>query len=157
MCSLSKLRFETEVEVFLMEYFFFVEPFLESIPQSHVLLVIYLQSFPLSWIDVENNEGVVDTSDPFFLATFLSSILSASFGVSKLLKLGPCPLVPQDKFGLVFLMVFLSILTGLVGKGIMVAFVIGDFIEDPHQRSSCLAFLFCSIYLLPILFVSTKS
>ena len=138
-----------------MEYFLFIEPFLESIPQSHVLLVIYLQSFPLSWIDVENNEGVVDTSDPFFLATFLSSILSASFGISKLLKLGPCPLVPQDKVGLVFLMVFLSILTGLAGKGMMVAFIIGDLIEDSHQRFSCLALLFCSSYLIPTLFVST--
>ena len=137
--------------------FFFTEPFLESVPQLHVLLVILIQSLPHIDGNQPNNRRVVDTSDPFFLATFLSSILSASFGVSKLLKLGPCPLVPQDKFGLVFLMVFLSILTGLVGKGIMVAFVIGDFIEDPHQRSSCLAFLFCSSYLLPTLFVSTKS
>ena len=134
---------------------FFIEPFLESIPQSHVLLVILMQSLQESWNPEQKNKGVVDTSDPFFLATFLSSILSASFGISKLLKLGPCPLVPQDKFGLVFLMVFLSILTGLAGKGMMVAFIIGDFIEDSHQTFSCLALLFCSSYLIPTLFVST--
>ena len=151
------MYFEIEAEVFLMEYFFFTELFMESIPQSHVLLVILIQSLPVIDVNIPNNKGVgvVDTSDPFFLATFLSSILSASFGISKLLKLGPCPLVPQDKFGLVFLMVFLSILTGLAGKGMMVAFIIGDFIEDSHQTFSCLALLFCSSYLIPTLFVST--
>ena len=140
-----------------MEYLFFPEPFLESIPQSHVLLVVLIQSLPQYWNQVHYNIGVVDTTDPFFLATFISSILSASFGVSNLLKLGPCPLVPQNKFGVVFLMIFLSILGGLAGKGMMVAFVFGGYAEGSHQRFSCLALLFCSSYLLPMLFVSTKS
>ena len=152
MCSLSKLRFETEVEVFLMEYFFFIEPFLESIPQSHVLFVISLQSLSLRKIDHNRGvlHGAVDPLDPFFLATFFSSILSASFGVSNLLKLGPCPLIPQNKFGCVFFMVFFSILCGLIAKGIMIAFIVAD------KRFACLALLFCFSYLLPMLFVSTK-
>ena len=94
--------------------------------------------------------GVVDPLDPFFLATFFSSILSASFGVSNLLKLGPCPLIPQNKFGCVFFMVFFSILCGLIAKGIMIAFIVAD------KRFACLALLFCFSYLLPMLFVSTK-
>ena len=158
MCSLSKLRFETEVEVFLMEYFFFIEPFLESIPQSHVLFVISLQSLSLRKIDHNRGvlHGAVDPLDPFFLATFFSSILSASFGVSNLLKLGPCPLIPQNKFGCVFFMVFFSILCGLIAKGIMIAIIV-YYIEESYQLFACLlVLLFCLSYLLPMLFVSTK-
>ena len=102
---------------------------------------------------IEVNKGVVNESDPFFLATFISSVLSAAFGVTNLLKLGPCPLVPRNKFGLVFVLAFLSVIGVLSAKGMM-AFLMMIFTKSRYEQISSLAFLFCSSYLLPTLYVS---
>ena len=132
-------------------YVSFTEPFLESLPQSHVLFVIFWQS--LDWGINNDGEGVVNTSDPLFYPTFFSSILSACFGISNLLKQGPCPLVPRDKFGCVFIIIFLSILGGLFAKGNVIMCVLS--VKDLKDRFHCFGFLFCTCYLIPALFVST--
>ena len=65
--------------------FFVTEPFLESIPQCHVLLTILLASQKIPFRTDTYNEGVIEASY-FFTATFLTSIFSATFGMTKLLK-----------------------------------------------------------------------
>ena len=64
------------------------------------------------------NAGIIDTSDNLFVFTFLSSILSASFGMAKLLQAGPCRMVKLDSYGLGFLLIFLSALSGLMARGL---------------------------------------
>ena len=64
------------------------------------------------------NAGIIDTSDNLFVFTFLSSILSASFGMAKLLQAGPCRMVKLDSYGLGFHLIFLSALSGLMARGL---------------------------------------
>ena len=64
------------------------------------------------------NAGIIDTSDNLFVFTFLSSILSASFGMAKLLQAGPCRMVKLESYGLGFLLIFLSALSGLMARGL---------------------------------------
>ena len=64
------------------------------------------------------NAGIIDTKCNLFVFTFLSSILSASFGMAKLLQAGPCRMVKLDSYGLGFLLIFLSSLSGLMARGL---------------------------------------
>ena len=63
-----------------------LEPMLESIPQTHILLCLAGQ-----------NQSIIigDDSTQFFI-TFVSSFMSASFALTKFLKMGPCRLVPNE-------------------------------------------------------------
>ena len=104
------------------------------------------------------NMGVIDTRDTFFLATFWTSIFSAAFGMTKLLKVGPCSIVPRNKYGLGFFLSFLSILFGLAGKGIQLAFmaVVDLFFETGSVKKFGIGIYFGTCYLVPMVFVSTK-
>jgi hypothetical protein len=62
--------------------FFLAEPFLEAIPQCHVLFTIFLSSGGPA--GNKYNQGAV--GGKLFIATFVTSILSATFGMTKLLK-----------------------------------------------------------------------
>ena len=64
---------------------FSLEPMLESIPQTHILLCLAGQ----------NRALVIGTDTTQFVVTFATSFLSASFALSKFLKTGPCRLVPD--------------------------------------------------------------
>ena len=63
------------------------------------------------------NAGIIDTKSHLFVFTFLSSILSASFGMAKLLQTGPCRMVKLNSYGLSFLLIYLSALSGLMARG----------------------------------------
>ena len=110
------------------------------------------------------NEGVIDVRDSFFLATFFTSIFSAAFGMTKLLKVGPCSIVPRNKYGLGFFLSFLSILFGLVGKGFQLAAMVEPLvapgrkqIEINSVRNFGIGICFGTCYLAPMVFVSTIS
>ena len=99
------------------------EPFLESVPQVHILMVIYILS-----INSPNPCNKVYTvgGDTLFINTFSTSIVTASFGISKFIKSGPARIVKNDKcligFGtLSFLLIFTNIALTLVGKGCIIA------------------------------------
>ena len=118
----------------------------------HVLLVIIAQSQSYGHGKSQPgiNEGVLDTTSTFFLATFIASIISAAFGMTKLLKVGPCSSVPRNKYGLGFFLSFLSILFGLLGKAMLFANMV---------RSGKLGIGIClgTCYLPPMIYVSTKN
>ena len=64
--------------------------------------------------------------DPLFLATFATSLISASKGIASFLMDGPCKLVPKNGlFGglgtMGFIFLCLNIIVTLIGKGIMLA------------------------------------
>ena len=133
----------------------FSEPFLESVPQVHVLLVIAAGSKTYQW-QSQINKGVIDISDTFFLATFCTSIFSAAFGMTKLLKVGPCSIVPRNKYGLGFFLSFLSILFGLAGKGFLLACWLAFPFATDSVRTFGIGFCLGTCYLPPIVFVSTN-
>ena len=92
----------------------FSEPFLESTPQLHILLCLWLQE----------NKLIADGNQTFFIVTLATSIFSTAFGISKFLKSGPCRLVPNEGclggYGtLGFILLFLSVTSNLASKGIL--------------------------------------
>merc|ERR1719203_2256779 len=124
-----------------------IEPFLESIPQCHVLLTILLASQKIPFRTDTYNEGVIEASY-FFTATFLTSIFSATFGMTKLLKIGPCAIVSRTKYGLGFMLIFLSILFCMGGKGILLAQMIADLGFYDSGLILCLG----TCYILPMFY-----
>ena len=95
-----------------------VEPFVEAVPQIFVLVCIaalsgrvdegYYDSRAIGRVYncIDQNCGVVGllgysgifapSADPRFFATFLLSVVSASFGMCRFLKSGPMTLVPRQ-------------------------------------------------------------
>ena len=72
--------------------------------------------------------GVVSREAVFFLATFISSVFSASKGIAGFLLHGPCKLVPTDGlFGgmgkLGFILLVLNIASTICGKGVLLGFL----------------------------------
>ena len=103
------------------------EPFLESVPQVHMLLVIFILSIQSINTSERCDRAVV--GDTLFFTTFSTSIVTASFGISKFIKSGPTRIVKNDKclmgFGtLSFLLIFTNIALTLVGKGCIIAFYV---------------------------------
>ena len=80
----------------------------------HILLILFML-----------NPLVTYTLDPdLFIATFATSVLTATLGIAKFLKIGPCRLVPdQGPLGghgtLAFMVLMLNIASTIVSKGIM--------------------------------------
>ena len=71
------------------------------------------------YIIIQNVDGDAIDFDSFFILSFFSTFLSAAFALTSQLKLGPCQLMPRDKFGLTFVLVFICNLLGLLGKGLL--------------------------------------
>ena len=100
--------------------FSFTEPFLEAVPQVIVLLCIGFLSGSAGLYDgvvddcLPQNCGIVSlipTQDPWFFGTFCLSVFSASFGMTRFLKVGPMTLVPRNSYGLSFFVAFLHFLS----------------------------------------------
>ena len=71
------------------------------------------------YIIIHNFSGDTIDFDMIFQLSFASSILSAAFALTSQLKLGPVQIMPRDKFGLTFGIVFLCNVIGLLGKGFL--------------------------------------
>ena len=83
-------------------------------PQIYILLILFILN-PASTYALDEN---------LFIATFTTSVFTATLGIAKFLKIGPCRLVPdQGPLGghgtLAFLMLLLNISSTIVNKGIM--------------------------------------
>ena len=87
------------------------EPFLESVPQVHIILMVVFAS----------GEATVDPYDLQAIATFALSVFSAAFGITKFFSVGPCRLIPYDKINLGFFLMMLNVTSCLVGKGYQLA------------------------------------
>ena len=55
------------------------------------------------------------------ILTFSLSIISAAFGITKFMSVGPCRLIPYDKINVGFFLVLSCNATCLVGKGCLLA------------------------------------
>ena len=94
----------------------FPEPVLESLPQVHIILCLWGQNPQLI-----SGRNISERS--LFIATFVSSVFSASKGLGDFLLNGPCKLLPNDgffggmgKMGYIFLLI--NIAFTLCAKGI---------------------------------------
>ena len=93
---------------------------MESIPQIHILLTIWVQDSRTA-IGEDKDWNIV-----LFLTTFSLSVFSATFGIAKFLKVGPCHLVsshgPLGGLGSIgFLTLMMNIASTLVLKGLMLS------------------------------------
>ena len=92
------------------------EPFIESVPQSHLSLIVVCI--------VKDNTGKKGfyPYKPRSLLSFISSVVSGTLGLSKVLLKGPVRLVPSNRgylggfVQLPFFLLYLSVFTCLVGK-----------------------------------------
>ena len=87
---------------------------MEAVPQMIILFVLFGME----------RELVLGLNPNLFYATLLSSLVTASLGIAKFLKTGPCRLVPdQGPLGghatLGFLLLILNITSTIVSKGLM--------------------------------------
>ena len=107
---------------FLIKFMFHLlsEPFLESVPQVHIILMVVFGSVYATVTDNGSN-ATVDPQDPQAIATFALSVFSAAFGITKFFSVGPCRLIPYDKINLGFFLMMLNVAICLVGKGILLA------------------------------------
>ena len=102
-----------QIKVFLI-LVFISEPFLEAVPQIHILLILWVLNFRITY----------DLNPGLFIATFTTSVFTATLGIAKFLKTGPCRLVPdQGPLGghgtLAFIILMLNIASTIVSKGII--------------------------------------
>ena len=70
-----------------------------------------------------------------FTMNFCTSLLSGSLGISKLLKEGPCRLLQHDTMGIGFVLLVLSNLACILGKGIILLITL-DTTYDEDMLSS---------------------
>merc|ERR1719400_1158261 len=82
-----------------------LEPFLESVPQVHIILMVTIGAYGRT----------VDPEAPLAIATFSLSVFSAAFGITKFFSVGPCRLIPYDKINLGFFLMMLNVASCLVG------------------------------------------
>ena len=87
------------------------EPFIESVPQTHLSLIV---------VCIARGRGKLFNTK--FVLSFVTSVISASLGLSKVLLKGPVKLVPSNRgflggyVQLPFFLLYCSVFTCLVGK-----------------------------------------
>ena len=113
---------------------------MESMPQLVVQLCLWeAKLIPLNWI---------------FWTTSLSSIRTCSWAFTKLLKVGPCQILPKRKYGFGFLMVLLSVLSAIALK---VYVLLKGIAFSPNQRWIQISIWMSLCLLLPlVLVIKTK-
>ena len=92
----------------------FSEPFLEALPQVHILITLASMDYYL----------ISDGNSDLFRLTLFSSFLSASFGIAKYLKTGPCRLLPEEGLcggfmHMGFIFTFLNVAAMILSKAFM--------------------------------------
>ena len=98
------------------------EPFLEALPQVIILFAIAY------YISVGENPLNLNTGFFSYEMTLWSSILSASFGLAKFLKLGPCRILPNSGWlgGYMkwsFLLTMINIMNMIIIYGYLLTFI----------------------------------
>ena len=133
---------------------FISEPFLEAVPQIHILLILWVLNPKITFF----------VNPELFIATFSTSVITATLGIAKFLKIGPCRLVPdQGPLGghgtLAFLMLMLNIASTIVSKGIMLTAIGYDtgpgslFYGYPDGQNMAIGVWLAICYLPQLLYV----
>ena len=132
----------------------FSEPFLEAVPNVYILLTLYMRN-RFAFIEGNTNFYIFDIDNfSMFWTTFNISVFSASMGISKFLKVGPCQIVPSDKWHLGIFLVFISVVAMLISKGFVLA---GAYAEENADFYLIFTIWFCCCILPNFIYVSIKS
>lgn len=128
------------------------EPFLESIPQIIILLIMSVKDYEIIFT---NKVTTWSERLPLFVVTFILSVFSATLGIAKFLKVGPCRLISsQGSLGglgsLGFLTLWVNIASTLLLKGSMLAYST-QYVEDVNLRKEE-KFKIGMVYSVPILY-----
>ena len=112
------------------------EPFLEAWPTFMVMTIIWIHTlFGLKGgADPANYEAVFGSDDSsnnltWFFVTYAISAFTTSFGITKLMQVGPCPVLTEEGIfgGLLnrrFVIHFLAVMSSIVTKAIFVGFLL---------------------------------
>ena len=143
-----------------LSWFLILEPFLESIPQTHLtLLLLCFDSRVL--FDDPAHPGADDlfpgSSLVLFILGFISSVLSASLGMARLLMNGPSKLIKKQGYlggyaQVGFALLMFSIMCVLVSKALWLAFLLAG----PHGNPLHIL-LWIGVSLLPQLILVSFS
>ena len=127
------------------------ETYLEAIPITAILTFIYLSAI---WSDDGITEppilSLIGSDAKFFFVSYATSLLTASFGLAKALKTGPCRILPEGRLlSCRFLLLIFATLLTLAGKlSLVLLFITLHFLEE--DRGILLAFILSfAVVLLP--------
>ena len=104
------------------------EPFLEAWPSFIIMTIICFSTLAGPDQGV-NQEAVFGNSLAKFFAAYGISAFSCCFGITKLLQIGPCPVLSEEGilggvFNCRFIIHFLAVMSSALTKAVCVAFVI---------------------------------
>ena len=130
-----------------------VEPFIESIPQYYWFT--YLWKSTLGCIGPAGKDYV----NPLGMVAFITSVLSAGYGLTNFLRVGPLKIIPNrpaSGFGhLSFWLVFLTNLSSLIARGLLITVTVTT--NDPMVLGNLGLGIFTSLMFLPQLFLAVMS
>ena len=121
----------------------------------HILLTLWIEEAHLFLGDDSKTAYL-------FLATFITSVLSASLGIAKFLKLGPCRLIPNEGIlggygSLSFLLLLLNVACTMVAKGLILVFSCFALLPNYNMFKGVSYLLWIALFLLPqLIYVSTS-
>lgn len=126
---------------------------MEAIPQIHILLTMFMLNPVITH----------DMNPQIFKVTFASSVFTATLGIAKFLKTGPCRLVPdQGPMGghatLAFLFLMVNIASTILTKGFMLPAIgiAGKPLFDTEKDRFALISVWLAVCYLPqLIYVST--
>ena len=96
-----------------------------------------------------STKGIIDPFGLLFLATFFTSLLTATLGMAKFFKSGPIQLVPSDSYGCGFFTIMLLMATHLILKGV----ALGAFLRNSADLALGLLVWSCFLVFPPLVFV----
>ena len=126
---------------------------MEAVPNVFILLIMYFRDYTTAdtIIGEEKKNFLGLTGYAMFCTTFSISVFSASVGIAKFLKMGPCQIVPSDKWNCGFFLLFLSVAFSLLGKGCVLAFTLET---NKNDFVSILAMWMCTCLMPQVILVS---
>ena len=110
---------------------FITEPFLESVPQVHIILMFIAN---INIACTPSGPNYRKYGGDGFIA-FSTSILSAAFGISKFIKSGPCHILKSDSFlmgfaTLSYILVLGNIIATFLSKAFLIIFYLSYKYDD---------------------------
>ena len=128
---------------------------MEAVPTVFILFIMYFIDSSITEGGEKNFLNI--SGDTMFWITFSISVFSASVGIAKFLKVGPCQIVPSDKLHCGFLLLFLSIVFCLLGKGFVIALCMESISLSETMKDKfiyVITILICTCMMPQLIFVS---
>ena len=100
-----------------------LEPFLESIPQTIILTILFYLTNCQKFSCKENNRLIIGNNMVIFAITYASSILGAGSGLVKFLGTGPIKTLPSVFPNWQYFVTMISVLGTIIAKGLLLVII----------------------------------